>query len=85
MFSHLFLNKPQNLFLIHYLLQFLFEQKTVWEHFLDQRSCIHIVRYAVLVLFFFITVESFPSISNRLKTYTRNWTDSRIASIKTEN
>lgn len=59
MFSHLFSNKPQNLLLIHYLLQFLFEQKTVWEHFLNQRSCTHIVQYAVLVLFFLLQWDLF--------------------------
>ena len=53
MFSHLFSNKPQNLFLIDYFNTTIFIRTRLWEHFLDQRSCIHIVQYAVLVLFFF--------------------------------
>ena len=84
MFSHLFSNKPQNLFLIHDLLQFLFEQKTAGAFFRPTQLYPYRAICCISSIFF-ITVGSFPSISNRLKTYTRNWTDSRIASIKTEN
>ena len=83
MFSHLFSNKPQNLFLIDYLLQFLFEQD--YGSIFSTNAAVSISCNMPYYFYFFITVGSFPGISNRLKTYTRNWTYSRITSIKTEN